>query len=175
MDWRNMSLKTENVNYPREDGWVTLYITVGIPGSGKSTWIRNNLQVNGNIIVALDEIRKKYYGFFPQNLEDDLENQVWNEAISQAVSAIESGNDTVIDSMALTIEFRRKILEMIEERTNIKLRKIAIFIDTPVEVAIQRNYSRQKIVKEETILNLSRYLQEPTERESFEQVIRITT
>lgn len=168
-----MSHKIEDLNYSCENGRVTLYVTVGIPGSGKSTWVRNNLQVSGKIIVALDEIRKKRYGFFPQNLNYDLESQVWIEAISQAVRSIEARNDTVIDSMALTIEFRRKIFEMIAERTDVKFNKIAIFIDTPVEVAIQRNYSRQKIVKKETILDMVRHLQEPTEGEGFDRVIRI--
>jgi predicted kinase len=168
-----MNHKIEDVNNYSENGQVTLYITIGIPGSGKSTWVRNNLRVSGKIIVALDEIRKKRYGFFPQNLNDDLESEVWKEAISQAVSAIEAGNDAVIDSMALTIEFRRKIFKMIAEGTDAKFNKIAIFIDTPVEVAIQRNYSRQKIVKEETILDMSRHLQEPTEAEGFQKVIRI--
>jgi predicted kinase len=168
----NLNKESKNESNRSKNKEINLFIMVGIPGSGKSTWAEINFQ-NKEKIIALDEIRKRFYGSFPQDLEDGLELRVWNEAIKEAISSIENGNDTVIDSMALTKDFRKSIVMRVEEKTDINFNKIAIFLDTPLKIAIRRNFSRDKTVKEDTIVRLSNNLEEPTEEEGFKRVIRV--
>ena len=50
----------------------------------------------------------------------------------------------------------------------------ALFFDVPVEVCIQRNRGRDRIVPDQAILDMARNLQPPTEAEGFSRVRRIS-
>lgn len=152
---------------------VTVYMTIGIPGSGKSTWVESNL--NESLVwVALDGIRREVYGYFPQELDDLKERTIWNRALEEGAKGLLNGKNVLIDSMALTRQFRQRIFNELERRTGISFRKVAIFLDTPPEVAAHRNLSRSKQVAVETILRLSSFLEPPEAGKEFDEVIRIT-
>ncbi len=153
---------------------VTVYITVGIPASGKSTWVSRNLSKSA-LIVALDVIRNDVYGFFPQELDERKERIIWNRALDMAAEGILRGKDVLLDSMALTKEFRMKILNNLENRTGVSFKKVAIFFDTPLEVAVQRNSSRSKQVAEATIRKTFTFLEPPVTGMEFDDVITVST
>ena len=49
----------------------------------------------------------------------------------------------------------------------------ALFFDVPVEVCIQRNRGRDRIVPDQAIIDMARNLQPPTEAEGFSRVERV--
>ena len=150
-----------------------LFMMIGIPGSGKSTWARNNFK-DSSMIVALDVIRRSVYGYFPQELDKIKEEIIWNRAIKACSERLLRGEPVLLDSMALTKIFRKGVVSKIEDLVEQDLTKVAIFLDTPLSVAILRNNNRYKIVNEETIRRMIGYLEPPTYNEGFEQIIKIS-
>ena len=150
---------------------IRFFMMVGIPGSGKTTWISRNLGKHV-MVVHTDSIRRNIYGYFPQELEDQLENKVWNTAVKDVRSYLFDGFDAVLDSMALSINFRSLLIHRIFGENKSKVNIIAVFLDTPFEVALKRNKEREKVVNEDTIIRLLKYLEPPTKEEGFYLIIR---
>lgn len=154
------------------DKVTKFYMMVGIPGSGKTTWISRNL-AEGIGVVHTDSIRNNIYGYFPQELEDPLEEIVWDIAIREVRSYLSMGVNTVLDSMALNARFRSRLIQRIfgVDRNNIQI--IAVFMDTPLELAMERNGKREKVVKKDTIIKLSKFLEPPSKDEGFDVIIHV--
>ena len=75
--------------------------------------------------------------------------------------------------MALTKSFRHRIISGIESKGMEKFYLIAVFLDTPLNIAMDRNSKREKKVLETTIRNLDAFLEAPSEDEGFKEIIRI--
>jgi predicted kinase len=86
----------------------TLFVTVGLPGSGKTTW-RKSLDLS-HVVVSPDEIRGRILGLDPEGtvkpFDRAIEPDVWAEAEQQAQRALLAGNNVVLDCTALTYTSR---------------------------------------------------------------------
>lgn len=154
------------------DTVAKLYLMVGVPGSGKTTWISQNFGKDIKV-VSTDLIRRQIYGYFPQELKDDLEKMVWDAAIEEVRSSLYADADTVLDSMALSAKFRSFLIHRIFEDKERNVEIIAVFMDTPLEISIKRNREREKVVNESTIRMLSKFLEPPSREEGFNRIIQI--
>jgi predicted kinase len=140
---------------------VKLIITVGLPGSGKSTYLAQ-LGVNA---ISSDEIRRL--------IADDPHNQTMNARIFGIVrylvrQRIAAGRPvTYVDATHLT-PWERKPYVRLAQRHSCELE--ALFFDVPVEICIARNQTRDRIVPEEAIREMARRLVPPSESEGFTSV-----
>lgn len=143
---------------------MTIVLTVGLPGSGKSTYLAR-LGVNA---ISSDEIRRL--------IIDDPHDQSIHARVFAAVrylvrQRIAVGRPiTYVDATHLTPWERRPYVK-IAERYECKLE--ALYFDVPVEVCIQRNRLRQPMVPEEAIRKMARRLVPPTKHEGFMRIKRI--
>ena len=143
---------------------MKIVITVGLPGSGKSTYLAR-LGVNA---ISSDEIRRL--------IADDPHDQTMNARIFATVrylvrQRIASARPvTYVDATHLTPWERKPYLQL-AQRYGSTLE--ALFFDVPVETCIARNQTRERIVPEEAIRKMALRLVPPSKKEGFTRVRRI--
>ena len=113
-----------------------LIMMVGIPGSGKSTWVKNNFP---NIVpVSRDTIR---FELLDERGGDyfDYEDEVFDKFIHQIIGSLVTDEITIADATHLNKKSRARVLN--------KVRKFAdeieaVVLDTDLETAFERNDQR---------------------------------
>lgn len=147
-----------------------LYLMVGIAGSGKSTWLRNNAK---GIVVSRDAIR------FSMIKESDeyfaREDEVYKKFIEEINSALKDNINVYADATNLTGKSRNRLL------SNLDLKDVdinIIFINTPVEKCLEQNSKREGRAKvaESVIYNQYNQLVKPThnERHKYKNILEVT-
>jgi predicted kinase len=140
---------------------VKLIITVGLPGSGKSTYLA---RLGANAISS-DEIRRL--------IADDPHDQTINARVFGVIrylvrQRILAGRPvTYVDATHLTI-WERKPYAKLAQRHGCQLE--ALFFDVPVETCIARNQARERVVPEDAIRKMALSLVPPCIEEGFDEV-----
>ncbi len=144
-----------------------LAVMVGISGSGKSTF-SNGLKTSLNAeLVETDAIRVELTG----NAEDQTQNaRVFGVARRRIDNILSQGINAVIDATSVSVRDRKDWID-IAKQNNAEVR--AYFVDTPVDVAKQRNRKRERKVPEDVIDRQASRLQPPTKSEGFDLVVVI--
>jgi predicted kinase len=84
-----------------------LTLMVGIPGSGKSSWIAENKSENA-VVVSPDDIRRELSG----NVSDQTQNaKVWELAKQRTVEALKLGKDVILDATNVATKSRKRFLQ----------------------------------------------------------------
>ena len=143
-----------------------LIMTVGVPGSGKSTWIRNN-KTDEMLWVSRDKIR------FDKLKEDDdyfaYEDEVFEQFLEEIIWGLEMGKTVFADATHLNKKARAKVLN--------KVAKFAdeiecVWIDTELDTAIERNEQREgrARVPRGVIRRMYFSMEEPQLEEGFNKI-----
>jgi predicted kinase len=143
---------------------------VGIPASGKTTWVERSLPMSV-VRIFLEDIRRETYGYHPVQLETLNERRVWSRADLLLSEAIKAGHDVVVDSMALTEEWRQRILGVASDAARGSLEKVAVFLDTPLDLALSRNQERKQRVPEDVVLEMNGHVRPPAKEEGFDKIV----
>lgn len=125
------------------------YLMIGIPGSGKSTWVKDNLP---NVAVISRDIIRHELGFTKSvdhkavlsKEQEDLVTKVQNDNIKHNLSI---GQDIVIDDMN-TGKYRKG---MIDNLRSCGADVIAVHMNTPLETCIKR---REEQISPEIMKNI---------------------
>lgn len=154
-----------------------IYLPIGLPASGKTTYFNNNLKhLTGKIErICMDDIIKTSTGEFDQN-KRKLYREIENTLLETAVSAYK---DIYIDRTNLTQKIRARFINFPGVREKYEI--IAIFFDVPLNICKERNsatYRFDKTDKEieginKNYSNMQSLLVEPSLDEGFDKIIII--
>ena len=136
-----------------------LYVMVGIPGAGKTTYA-HTLQA---VCISTDEIRKEMYG---KEMTLRGHERVHKEMIRRAKFHLKRGENVVIDCMNPTRKSRAVLLKEFSDEHFIS----AVYINTPLKNAILNNFKRKRHVPIPGIIFYYLLLQPPRKNEGFDEV-----
>lgn len=141
---------------------ATLYLMVGIPGAGKTTYAKRRL--SKAIRIGSDDIRKELFG-----KELTLKGYRNVHRILQRKTAryLANEQDVVVDCMNASVRARKVYFQLLPSNSSI----VAIYLDTPFRIALQNNRRRKRQVPPAGILWNWLRIRKPKEKEGFDQVI----
>lgn len=135
-----------------------LYVMVGLPGSGKSTYAKTL----GCPIVSSDAVRAELYG--NESIQGSA-HEVFNIVHKRINDYLREGKSCVYDATNLSIKNRNPWPNIPE------CRKVAIVVDTPYAQCLERNATRKRKVPENVIARMAKKFQMPTAKEGFDEVL----
>lgn len=125
----------------------TLLLMRGIPASGKTTWVKEN--VNPDNVVRLDDIRYMLYGNILWQdgylyLSDDAEMLAWSIANEAVFNRMYTGQSVVIDScFCYKQETLNRVLSKFKRCCELLGFKLMYKqLDTPLEECLERSKHR---------------------------------
>lgn len=148
-----------------------LYLLMGIPGSGKSTWVQNHYSTN-QIIVSRDDIR---FSLVQENEEYfSKEKQVFNEFIDFINYNLEKGYDVFADATHISKAGRNKVLSRITASPN---EVGIIWVNKGLSKVLDQNELRagtRAYVPRSVITRMHEQLEKPEFEEGFDVIYEVT-
>ena len=145
-----------------EDYICSVTVMSGLPGSGKDTWVSNNMP--NTPVVSLDDLRKELSVSPAGN-----QGVVVQAAYERAREFLRKKQDFVWNTTNITLDMRSKIIRLLRDynaRINI------VYLEVSSEDLVRQNSSRKEVVDAKVISDLVRKLDPPKNWEAHE-VIRV--
>lgn len=150
-----------------------VFLMCGVPGSGKSTWVRHRIGTYGGYHISRDEIR---FAILDEKGGDyfDYENEVVRTFINKINELLDDDEqcvDIYVDATHLTRSSRNQIMRQLHLNDAYK---IAVWFDVPLELCKYRNNQRtgRAKVPDKTIEDMYARASKPT-RHEFDEVWRV--
>jgi len=149
-----------------------LYVLVGVPGSGKSSWHCDQEWLQEAAYISTD----RYVEEYAKNMGKTY-SEVFKEVMPECVGymtgdvvhAREASRDIVWDQTSTTVASRRKKFNMLPEYY-----AIAVVFRTPprdeLDRRLQSRYDSGKIIPQAVVDSMIENWQEPTLQEGFQEI-----
>lgn len=146
------------------------YQLIGVPGSGKSTWINNQDWIKDCVIVSTDNHVEAY-----AKSEGKTYNEVFKDYMPTAVDlmakdvveAREQGKDIIWDQTSVSVNSRKKKFKMLPDYEHIAV----VFKTPPSSELTKRLASRPgKEIPWSVVTSMINTFELPTEDEGFKEI-----
>jgi len=150
----------------------TAYILIGVPGSGKTTWLRNQDWAKDCAYVSTDtwvELEAERQNKTYTEVFEEYMPRAVNLMAAQVIDAREQGRDIVWDQTSTTLASRARKFRMLPD-----YRMVAIVFDTPEKNELQRRLASRpgKEIPDHVLEKMLSGWEEPTEQEGFDEIWR---
>jgi predicted kinase len=149
-----------------------VYVLVGVPGAGKSTWIANQEWAKDCVYVSSDKLIDE-----EAERQGKTYNDVFKEYVTTAISlmldqvieAREAGKDIIWDQTSVSVKSRKKKFSMLPEYEH-----IAVVFKTPEESELRRRLGNRpgKNIPWEVVSSMINNFEMPSEEEGFKEIWR---
>lgn len=150
----------------------TLYVLVGVPGSGKSTWVKNQVWANDCVVVSTDEFVEEYAKSVGKTYSDVFQEYMptaVNLMAAKVVDARDSDKNIIWDQTSTTVITRAKKLRMLPNYY-----KIAVVFKTPEKEELDRRLNSRdgKVIPDHVSEVMASQLKNepPTLDEGFDEI-----
>ncbi|MEW6733983.1 MAG: AAA family ATPase [Acidobacteriota bacterium] len=140
-----------------------LYVLIGVPGIGKSTWLANNLP-NAHI-VSSDNKREELFG--DVNWQGD-NARVFQECLLNVEQSLIEGATVALDATNIKLSHRSTFLDL---ANRYQAHTTIVYFDLPLEVALERNQKRTRRVPDSVIARYYEKIELPHRSEAQELII----
>lgn len=144
---------------------MNLHVTVGLPGSGKSTSAKEFAFNSGAIHLSSDDLRLELFG--DEDMQDK-NDELFAELYKRAEEGLKSGKDVIIDSTNLSTKYRKHLIQTFRKYAT---KMIAHYFDTPLHICLSRNANRARQVPRSVIENMYKATQIPTQEEGWDEIV----
>lgn len=146
------------------------YQLVGVPGSGKSTWVGKQLWSMDCMIVSTDEIVEDYAiacGLTYNEVFNDYMPTAVKLMADKVLRARGAGYDIIWDQTSTTVKSRKKKFNMLPDYEH-----IAVVFRTPEQEELNRRLAGRpgKNIPDHVIKSMIAGWTEPTLDEGFDQI-----
>jgi predicted kinase len=153
----------------------TCYILIGVPGSGKSTWIaKQPFDWNNTVIASTDNYvdreatkqGKTYSDIFHATMPHAVKHMA-----ATVQEAVQNGNDIIWDQTSTTRLARAKKFRMLPPNYKV----VGVVFRTPEQKELQRRLANRpgKVIPPHIMSGMIKGWEEPTEAEGFDDIIYV--
>ena len=145
----------------------TVYLMVGVPGSGKSFFAKHVLMNHPwyhRVYISSDDIREELCG----DAGDQSQNwKVFEIFYERAYKALKNGHDVILDATHLTKKNRRKCRNRFKD---LNCDFVAVQMGTSMEEALNRNQNRERVVPDYAMRRMINIYEPISDDEGFNSV-----
>ena len=146
------------------------YQLIGVPGSGKSTWVKNQDWAKDCVVVSTDEFVEDYAkevgSTYNEVFEDYMPTAV--KLMTEKVErAREAGKDIIWDQTSMSIKSRKRKFNMLRDYEH-----IAVIFKTPEPVELERRLNSRpgKNIPDHVMKSMIKSFDIPTVEEGFKEI-----
>ncbi len=139
----------------------TVVLAIGLPGSGKTTWFKRR----GVTPLSSDLLRTLLFDNITEQRYQDLVFSTLRSLLRARLIARMPWN--YVDATNLSPHERRGWIKMSRD---FGFEVQAVFFDVPLEVCLERNLRRQRVVPEDVMHRMASKLRPPTFDEGFSKI-----
>jgi predicted kinase len=146
------------------------YQLIGVPASGKSTWVKSQDWSGDCVVVSTDEFVEDYakeVGSTYSDVFDDYMPTAVKLMADKVVRAREAGKDIIWDQTSTTEKSRARKFNMLPEYEH-----IAVVFKTPDEAELTRRLKSRpgKNIPDMVMRSMIKHFEMPTEEEGFKEI-----
>lgn len=148
-----------------------VYVLVGVPGAGKSTWVANQDWAKDCVYVSSDRHVDEYAASVGKTYNEvfkDYASTAVRMMLDDVVAAREAGKDIIWDQTSVNVKSRKKKFSMLPDYEH-----IAVVFATPEPEEHARRLNRPgKHIPKDVLDSMIKNFEMPTEEEGFKEIWR---
>ena len=151
-----------------------VYVLVGVPGSGKSTWAKSQDWLQDCVYISTDELVEEHARQVGKTYTEVF-NDYMPEAVElmtkQVIEAREQGRDIIWDQTSTSVASRKKKFRLLPNYEHIAV----VFHEPPINELKERLANRPgKIIPWEVVSNMINNFEMPSTNEGYKEIWYVT-